>query len=870
MMLCIDERLERALKEIGIEKLTDLQKRAFEVVLSGKNTIVMAPTGSGKTEAVMIPIFQRLLEKRGRGICVLYITPLRALNRDMLRRMRKIAEMLDIGINVRHGDTKDSERAKQSREPPEILITTPETFQILFLGRKLRDALRNVKFLVIDEIHELIDSERGVQLFIGIERLREIAKFQLIALSATISNPEKVSQIIGGAEIVAGDLEKEYEIKILCSEDELSLIKELVETHGSTLIFVNTRQTAEVIGVHLKKILEVEVHHGSLSREARISAEENFANRKLKALVCTSSMELGIDIGHVNAVIQYSSPRQVVRLIQRIGRSGHGLGRRSFGYIVANTFDDIMESIAIIERAKAEMLEDLELHEKSLDVLANQICAIAIEYGRISAEKVYEIIKRCYFYRDLSFEEFCNVCSYLNDLWRIFYDGNEISARKRTRKYFYDNISMIMDEKSLRVVDITSGRSIGNLDESFLSTFDGEVFAMKGELWRILSIEDVVKVEPVVSDGEVPSWIGEEIPVPFEVAQLAGKLRKFIAEGKIDLDDLKKYVNENGAKKILEKIEEQKKDFKIPSHDHVVIDGSGKEVVVNVCFGHKANEAIGRIIALVLSLRKGTNVSVEVDPYRIKLSPANPKEVEETILSIDPKDVWVLAERAIVDTRLMQWKILKSARKFGLFEKDEDLSRINLRTLVVKLRDTPVYKEALREIFSERLDLEKAKLFFEKFGKEITFSVYDKFTPISLEGRDKIPDLLITKPSGVILKAFIERIKGEMCRVICVNCGAIYREVANNLNLRCIKCGSFMIAVVSDRKNYEPSREELFKIANLVMNYGIRGVYAMLTYGVGFETAKRVLSGYYTSEEEFFKALLEAERRYVRTRKFWD
>ncbi|MCX8172207.1 MAG: helicase-related protein, partial [Archaeoglobaceae archaeon] len=686
----------------------------------------------------------------------------------------------------------------------------------------------------------------------------------------TISNPEKISEIIGGAEIVSGGNEKEYEIKILCSEDDLSLIKEIVDQHRSTLIFVNTRQTAELIGVHLKKLINCEVHHGSLSREARISAEEDFASGKLKALVCTSSMELGIDIGHVDAVIQYSSPRQAVRLIQRVGRSGHGLGRKSVGYIVASNFDDIIESIAIIERATSGLLEELELHENSLDVLANQICAIAIEYGKIEARKAYEIIKRCYFYRNLSFEQFCEICKYLSDIWRISYDGNEIYSRKRTRKYFYDNISMIIDEKSFRVVDISSGKTIGTLDESFLSTFDGDVFAMKGELWRILSIEDVVKVETAITDGEVPSWVGEEIPVPFEVAQRVGELRELIASKKITLEELQKFVNEKGAKKIMEKIEEQMKDFKVPTHNHVLIDGSGKDAIVNVCFGHKANEAIGRILALSLSLRKGVNVSIEVDPYRIKLTPATPEEVKEAILSVKPENVEILAERAIIDTKLMQWKIVKSARKFGLMEKDEDLSRINLRTLVVKLKDTPVYKEALREIFLEKLDLNKAKIFFEKFGKEIKFSIYYEHTPLSLEGREKIPDLLLTKPTGAILNAFIERLKNEICRVYCVNCGARYRETARDLNLRCIKCGGSMIAVFSDKKRDEPGEDELFNVANLIMSYGRRGVYAMLTYGVGFETAKRVLSGYYATEEDFFKALLEAERRYVRTRKFWD
>ncbi|MEM3391753.1 MAG: DEAD/DEAH box helicase, partial [Archaeoglobaceae archaeon] len=443
----MDERLRRALKSVGIHELTDLQKKAFETVYSGEDTLIIAPTGSGKTEAAMVPVFQKMLEKRSQGICTLYITPLRALNRDMLRRLKGIADFLGITIDVRHGDTKESERAKQSRKPPEILITTPETFQILFLGKKLRNALKNVRFLIIDEIHELIDNERGVQLFVAVERLREIAKFQLIALSATISDPRKVAEIVKCSSIVMGGIEKEYEFKILRSDDDASLIKELASSHNSVLIFVNTRQTAEALGLLLKARLPIEVHHGSLSRDARMTAEENFAKGLLKALICTSSMELGIDIGHVDAVIQYSSPRQVVRLIQRVGRSGHGLGRKSVGYIIANSFDDILEAYAIVERAKRGELEDSEIHENSLDVLANQICGIAIEYGRIDARKAYEIIKRSYFFRNLSFEEFDEVCKYLAELWRIFYDGNEISARRRTRKYFYDNISMIPDEK---------------------------------------------------------------------------------------------------------------------------------------------------------------------------------------------------------------------------------------------------------------------------------------------------------------------------------------------------------------------------------------------------------------------------------------
>lgn len=856
------EKLRRALESVGIQELTELQKRAFDAIYSGEDTLIIAPTGSGKTEAAIVPVFQRMLEKRSQGICVLYITPLRALNRDMLRRIKGIAEFLGISVDVRHGDTKESERTKQSRRPPEVLITTPETFQILFLGKKLRNALKNVRFLIIDEIHELIDNERGVQLFVAVERLREIAKFQLVALSATISDPRKVAEIVKCSKIVTGGIEKEYEFRILRGE-EVSLIKEIVSKHNSVLIFVNTRQTAEALGLLLKPHLPVEVHHGSLSRDARVAAEENFAKGHLKALICTSSMELGIDIGRVDAVVQYSSPRQAIRLIQRVGRSGHGLGRKSVGYIVANSVDDVLESYAIVERAKRGELEDTEIHENSLDVLANQICAIAIEYGRIEAKKVYEIVRRCYFFRNLSFEEFDEVCRYLASLWRIFYDGTEIAARKRTRKYFYDNISMIPDERSYKVIDVTSGKVIGVLDESFLSNFSGEVFAMKGELWRVLSVEgEFVKVEPASHEGEIPSWTGEEIPVPFEVAQEVGRLRKLLLKG-LDLE----ICDEESRREVLEKIREHAKEFEIPSDDCVVIEGSDKNVIVNVCFGHKANEAIGRIIALLLSLKRGTNVSVEVDPYRIKLYPASPEEVKEIVLNV--REVEKLAETAVLDTRLMQWKIVKVARKFGFFDKEDDLSRINLRNLIVKLRETPIYREALREIFVEKLDVERAKIFFEKIGKDIRLFVYKKFTPLGIEAREKVPDVLIAKSPEIVLKAFKDRIMSEICRVQCANCGSSYKEPLKDLKLRCIRCGSSLVAVVSEKKK-ELNREETIKVANLIASYGIRAVYAMLTYGIGFETAKRILSRFFETEDDFFKALLEAERNYIRTRRFWD
>jgi len=897
----ISESVLRALKDAGIKELSEMQKHAARKILTGKNLLIIAPTGSGKTEAAMIPLFNKILEYK-EGIVLLYITPLRALNRDMLRRLKAIAEKIGLSIAVRHGDTSDSERRKQSLKPPQILVTTPETVQILFLGKRLRNALKNVKFVVVDEVHEIVDSERGIQLSIALSRLREYTKFQIIGLSATVKNPEKVALFLDDdIEVIQSKEEKSYSYEVIKpevkEEDEklaeelfvdaevaaqLRTIKEIVERHKSTLIFVNTRQNAEALGIKLKKLIDVEVHHGSLSKETRIESEKKFSSGELKALICTSSMELGIDIGHVDAVIQYNSPRQVVRLLQRVGRSGHRTGEISKGYIIAGSFDEILESWIITEMAEKGFIEDSSFHFLSLDVLANQIAAIALEKGNIAVEELFRIIKRAYPYRDLEYEELIDLCEFLREGNVIFFDGDRISIKRKTRNYFYENISMIPNEKTYRVYDITTGKTIGVIDESFLSTFDGETFAIKGELWRIISIDgDSVKVEPVAGEGEIPSWVGEEIPVPFEVAQEAGRLRKEISRL------IAKNGKEEGIKKLMRRfktarsaceevvntIEKNiKGGFRVPSDDLITIESSGNITIINVCFGHRVNETLGRIIALLLSARKGMNVAVEINPYRIRFSPANGIEVKDILLSIEEGSVKWLAERSLIDTKVLQWKVINSARKFGFVSKNYDLNRINLKNFIIKLKDTPIWREALREIFVEKMDIGRTEQIIPKLSKD-KILIYSKISPVSISSREHVFDLLMpAKPTSAILNVFKKRIDKEKCIIHCINCKYTVRTFVNLIDdVRCPRCKSKLIACINGRRKLEEfPKEEIYRIANLVMAYGKKAIYAMNTHGVGAEIAARILSKFYPDDNSFFLELLEAEKRFIRTRRFWD
>ena len=442
---------------------------------------------------------------------------------------------------------------------------------------------------------------------------------------------------------------------------------------------------------------------------------------------------------------------------------------------------------------------------------------------------------------------------------------------------------MIPDERRFKVIDITSGRTIGYLDESFVSSFEGNVFAMKGELWRIVAIEDTVKVEPVREEGVIPSWVGEEIPVPFEVAQEVGKVRGWIAglivsgvEEKEIIEILKENfkTNDEACREVISIIREQiSRGFAVPTDCRITVEGNGL-VVLNCCFGHRVNETLARILALLLSARKGGSVGVEIDPYRIKLTPAKAEEIAEIFQSIEPNAVEYLAERALIDTKLMQWKIVHCARKFGYLSKSTDMTRINLKKLVLKLRGSPIYREALREIFFEKLDVERTKEILQKVKSgEIQISVYSELSPISNATRNQLTDLLIpSKPTKAILNLFRKRIEEEECVLHCLNCGCTVKmKVKLVESLECIRCKSKMVACVNAKRKLEEfSKKELFRIANLIMCYGKKAVYALNTYGIGVDTASKILAKPFRNEDEFFAELLEAEKRFIRTRRFWD
>lgn len=933
----LNPRIQEALARQGFITPTEPQVKAIPAILDRENILLIAPTGSGKTESAVLPVFDSILQKKDeerRGISVLYITPLRALNRDMLSRLEWWGKELKIKIAVRHGDTTIYERQKQSLKPPDFLVTTPETLQVMLTGRRLRNNLSKVSHVIIDEVHELASSKRGTQLSIALERLVEVCgEYQRIGLSATVGRPAEIAHFLAGTNRTARVIEvslvknldfnvvcpgptppdRESSKKLLCTPEmasHLRVISRIVAEHKSTLIFVNTREAAEMLGSRFRMLgLSIGVHHGSLSRDARIEAENNFKGGILSGLICTSSMELGIDIGDVEHVIQYMSPREVTRLIQRVGRSGHWVGERSSGTIITISADDAAESSAITRKAKAGEIETIDIHENSTDTLANQICGMALDFGEIPVEKLYSMVKRAYPYRELRIELLREVIKQLNDNRLIWFENDKIGRKRRTWQYFYENLSMIPDEKRFEIFDIVSGHTVGALDEAFVMDFakEGAVFIAKGEMWRVIEVmseKSRIKVEPISDPGgEIPNWVGEEIPVPYDVAQEVGDIRKRIftkltggeSAGKIIEDFMKDYpADGEAAAEILELVRKQVgAGLAVPTADTAVIEQDGSSIVINICGGHKVNETLGRALTSLLAARFGASVAMEIDPYRIKLElprMLNAEKIKELLLATSPDHIEPIIEMTLKNTMLLKWKMVHVARKFGALMRDVDYERISMKKLLEVFEHTPMYDEAVREIFHDKLDIARTRAVLNDIRSGKIKILVQPSSPIGeagfLGGRELMAP---ERADSSIIMALRSRIMEDHVILFCVNCkkwksNKIVKSVPERPE--CPLCQSRLVAALKpweeeeiklvrkpDREKTEEERKRtarVYRNANLVLSHGKTAAIALASRGIGPETASRVIRKLREDEEEFYKDILIAERNYARTKRFWE
>ena len=924
--------VREALDERGFTQPTEPQRLAIPSITNGDHVLVIGPTGSGKTETAMLPILDtlsRLPEEEPDGIGALYITPLRALNRDMQSRLEWWGETLSLEVDVRHGDTGKYRRRQQALNPPDVLVTTPETLQAMLTGERLREGLSAVSHVVVDEVHELAGAKRGAQLSVGLERLVEVAgEVQRIGLSATVGDPESIGDFLTGGrgcrihEVTVGNrMDVGVEAPEITDEDErlagelvteptvashVRRIVEIVEENTSTLIFVNTRQTAEALGSRFRKLdAPIGVHHGSLSKSARIDVEERFKSGDLRALLCTSSMELGIDVGHIDHVVQYQSPRQVTRLLQRIGRAGHRVDQLSRGTIIASQPDDLIESIAIVDAAHRGQIEPARVHRGSLDTLANQIVGTVMDTGEIRGSKIYEIVTRAYPFADATPETVRDVIEQLSRNRIVWLDeeADTVSKTGGTWRYFYENLSMIPDEATYDVHNMASGGQIGTLDERFVVNFaaSGEIFVQRGEMWRIVEIDDErerVNVSPIENPaGEVPSWTGQEIPVPQAIAQDVGRLRSAIAEtisGETDswVPDVPvtEFTIEQAETPVRNHLDSGEP---LPTDRAIVIEGSQRRVMLNACFGHRTNDTIGRLLAALLGQRTGSSIGLDIDPYRIDLEVPpgiSATTVEEVLLETDPDHVRPLVELSLKRSDALKFRLAQVAAKFGAFKRWESSSAgLPPRRVLEAFADTPMYAEAVRELIHEELDPEATADVITAIREgDLSIDLRGDRTPIGIAGRTGISELLSPEHADAsVINTVRERLHEDRILLCCMHC----REWSRKTKVkrvdeqpRCPECGSTRVAALnpwddetvdavrSNDRDDEQQRmaQRAYRAANLVQSHGKHAVIALAARGVGPHNAARVIGKLRENEDDFYRDLLEQERQYARTRSFWD
>ena len=1400
--------LKGLLQETGISTPTPPQVEAIPLIAQGDNVLIIAPTGSGKTEAALLPLIDRMIRNNDRqGISLVYITPLRALNRDLLKRLQTWSNKLGFSVEVRHGDTPAKDRRRMAFKPPDLLITTPETLQAMLPGRRMRDHLRHVRSVVVDEIHELAGDRRGVQMTVGLERLREICAndLQRVGLSATVGNPEEIALFLGGnqpVKIVQIPLNKATRYKVeypLPGEEDrelarrlyttpeaaarLTLVDDLVEAHDSTLIFVNSRVNAELLGSKFNMMdRKIMVHHGSLPKEERVRAEEAFKAGEIKGLVCipedelivtargvrpareitvgdrvvsydlnscktvfrpvkrkyrnatdrlihirhelgllkvtpnhpvlslgaggfawktagqlvagdalvtigriqrqpvptytlidysnlfvknsiirslgydppgnsasdasrlslaklvmshedllkvndfnstqttytfpslvdrrfgyllgfhksdgdkymrffntdskklgqvesylsglykgsmyhaviregrssfqgkkprmvlqahskplsnvldnlwktlplpvdivssflagyldgdgcavvrngnrleqlqfvtfdplnreylifsllslgmkpklwkthgvsgegfvvsvvyrddksrllelvseqsikarelnapylgrkqrtfyglgpyikhkrierqmssyalwkmigystryenpergisadslsrlneflkspllegliegkfgisqvrsvqnvegkvdvvnfevehtqtyavggvvthncTSTLELGIDIGSVDLVVQYMSPRQVSSLVQRVGRSGHTLTRTSHGVLVSVSTEDLLESVGVIELAKEGRLEHTNIHVGALDVLAHQIAGVLMDSeGSLELSQAKSVIKRAYPYQGLEDDLLNKVIEFMRKMGYLKRENDTLYRTSRTRLYYFENLSMIPDERRYMVVDLTSQQNVGILGEEFMITKArvGLNFIVKGRVWQIKQITDDGKVYVLpINDptAAIPGWDGQILPVPRALATKVGAYRAIVERSiaqhtpkSISVDELSQLwpADVYGLKRVVEEIEAHKATgAAVPTDQRVLIEGFDRYIILHAHLGDIVNFTLGEVIE-ELFRREGLVRMWWSDAYRILFEmTADTSDLD--MENLFRKQIFGIEEPVLggachgVLHRHFPWQLHMKhiAERFGALNRGRLMYGDAMKELMLRFRLTPIYNETIREALMEHSDFDAVKEIFQQVkngSMEVQFfQSKDKPTPLAyhiLYRHVDIPELIAPENVAADNLARLRiSIEGRVIDMLCFDCGVLNSEIMiADLpeHPQCATCESRLLAplfwsssyaagVLKKKRNKENLDENEQKVlararrsADLVISYGRRAVIAQSVYGIGPQTASRVLAVMHDKDEEFYEDLLDAKLQFIATRPYWN
>jgi len=813
----IERELHPLVREWFFSKFVDFslpQRYGVPAIRDRKNILISAPTGSTKTLTAFLSILNYLVALAEKNelenkIYAIYISPLKALNNDIhknlvepLAEITALAEkhgkkIQEIRVATRTGDTTTNERAKMAKKAPHILITTPESMAIMLTTKKLVEFMYNTEFCIVDEIHAL-GNKRGVHLSLSLERLNEISKIWpvKIGLSATVEPLEEVAKFLVGigddrtVEIAKVPFNKEIDIKVLTPVKDLvehenpqreiyHLIHELVKEHKTTLIFTNTRSATERIVNYLKDKFPTEygddniaAHHSSLSKDYRFKIEEDLRNGKLRVVVCSTSLELGIDIGFIDLVILMGSPKASSRALQRIGRAGHKLHAIAKGRFVVTDRDDLLECAVIQKEMIEGKIDRISFPKNALDVLSQQIYGMAI--SKIwKVDYLLETLRKSYCYSDLSRNDFFSIISYLSGDYgveleknyvfrKIWYDVEEKTIGKSgmmARVIFMTNVGTIPEESFVDVKLAPSGESIGVIDEGFLSRMKkGDVFVLGGKKYQYsytkgmnLYVRNAEHRSPTI-----PSWFSEMLPLSFDSALEINKFRELIEEKfnrkeevnsiiQFIMDHL--YLERDVAREIYKYFYEQYSYSEISTTRKIIIERyrdvkqEKNYLLFNSMYGRRVNDALSRAIGYLMGISlKNRDVELGISDRGFYIA-GESLPIEKVLKELKSKDLRKVLEAAIEKTDILTRRFRHCAsrslmilRNYKGRSKSVGKQQMKSHFLVHAVKkiseEFPILKEAKREVLEDLMDIKNTEqvLKWVEDGK-LKFKIKDTLLP---------------------------------------------------------------------------------------------------------------------------------------------
>ena len=682
---------------LGWKKLNAIQKKAIPSVLSGNDTLILAPTASGKTEAALIPIFSEILNNHLEPVSVLYVSPLKALINDMHNRIEKWGNHFGLTATKWHGDVDRYQKDKFTKNPTDFLSTTPESLEVILMNRtsgEKEKVFKNIRYILVDEIHYFADSDRGIQLNSILNRISKYApNASIIGLSATVGNPELIAEWINPnkpARIISDDSGRKLQYKVLnLSEKALFRVLEKY-TDKKVLIFANSRKIAESSYYHLKKKIGMKnifIHHGSVNKETREENEDKFKEVPFGFMVATNTLELGIDIGDIDIVVQLTSPSQVSSFSQRIGRSG----RRSKlqRTILLSQGFNLLVTLAEVMLHHEHEVEKIKISRQSTDIFFHQILSSVFEKGNVHFKDLFKELHGCYAFSEIGFHDYVNLLKEMRKHGLLDINNNMLTLGYEFEKEFgqanYKNFYAVFSP-SFSYTIFEGNKEVGTLDIAYAIDLGvGDQFNLAGKLWRVTSIDHQKYVVHVSKENltkeKLPSWHSEGASIDILIAD---KIYE-ILQGDFD----RKFLNtfdKNACEKIETAIEMAQTD---EFRDGILpIELNNGAVYIYTFAGDKANKLLLKIFEMYFDVYNPFTTPIYTS-FRVR-DGITPEEIESVIYDLDN----ILSQKA---TESMLDNLTESFKKNKFIEFLPEDVRGSLKMDII------FDKEALLEATSDKM-----------------------------------------------------------------------------------------------------------------------------------------------------------------------